>query len=111
MRRATLTPAVTHSLWAQWRRSTTALGSVFGAAWAALTATSFTWREHVAVKRSNGKELSNLDGCSCAPQAGAGARVPMGPTVLEATKDIPATATSATAGRMIALAGGSHAEH
>jgi peptidoglycan/LPS O-acetylase OafA/YrhL len=115
-------------------RPTIVLGSVVGLLGVALTATSFTWREHVTVERANGKELSGLSSRDY-PGARAllnQAKVPklaMRPTVLEAKKDIPETTsdgcisdfdnigvinctygdTSAT--RTIALAGGSHAEH
>src|ERR1700727_2822419 len=113
---------------------TTVLGSVVGLLGVTLTATAFTWREHVNVERASGKELSGL---SSSDYPGARAlvkhlRVPrlrMRPTVLEAQTDYPPSTrdgcisdfkntdvitcsygdTSAT--RTIALAGGSHAEH
>ncbi len=116
------------------RRPTIALGSAVALLGVALTATSFTWREHVTVQRANGKELSGL---SAHDYPGARAltkhvRVPqlaMRPTVLEAKKDVPLSTndgcisdftnpaviscqygdTDAT--RAITLAGGSHAEH
>jgi peptidoglycan/LPS O-acetylase OafA/YrhL len=99
-----------------------------------LTATSFTWREHVAVERASGKELINLSGTDY-PGARAlidHARVPQlpfRPTVLEATDDVPESTNDGcisdfdnasvincsygdpSATRTIALAGGSHAEH
>jgi hypothetical protein len=99
-----------------------------------LTATSFTWRQHVTVLRSAGKELSVLN-----PQDYPGARaltehvrvpaLPMRPTVLEVKQDLPVstrdgcisdfvnpavvtcTYGDVAADRTIALAGGSHAEH
>ncbi len=100
----------------------------------ALTATSFTWREHVAAERANGTELAGLTGGG---YPGARALVdntrvpqlPFRPTVLEAKDDLPqstndgciSTFTNAdvinctygdpSASRTIALAGGSHAEH
>jgi SGNH domain (fused to AT3 domains) len=100
----------------------------------ALTATSFTWREHMTVQRANGKELSGL---STRDYPGARAlvnnarvpKLPMRPTVLEAKDDIPESTTDGcisdfdetdvikctygdkAARRTIALAGGSHAEH
>jgi hypothetical protein len=100
----------------------------------ALTATSFTWREHVIVERANGEELKGL---SASDYPGARAlinqakvpKLPMRPTVLEAKNDLPETTTMGcisdfdstevinctfgdeTASRTIALAGGSHAEH
>jgi peptidoglycan/LPS O-acetylase OafA/YrhL len=116
------------------RRPTIALGSVIALLGVTLTATAFTWREHVTVERASGKELSGL---SAQDYPGARAlikhvRVPklrMRPTVLEAQKDYPpatrdgcisdfsntevinCTYGDHTATRTIALAGGSHAEH
>lgn len=116
------------------RRPTIVLGSVVALLGVALTATSFTWREHVTVLRANGKELSGLSSRDY-PGARAlinNARVPalpMRPTVLEAKDDIPestidgcisdfdnvgiinCTYGDKAATRTIALAGGSHAEH
>ena len=116
------------------RRPTMALGSVVVLLAVALTATSFTWREHVTIERANGKELSGL---SSRDYPGARAllnkakvpKLPMRPTVLEAKNDLPRTTEDGcisdfdnvgvinctygdeTATRTIALAGGSHAEH
>lgn len=116
------------------RRPTIALGSVVALLAVTLTATSFTWREHLVVERASGKELSGL---SAADYPGARAltehvRVPslrMRPTVLEVKEDLPAstrdgcisdfvnpavvncTYGDTDAPRTIALAGGSHAEH
>ncbi|BBX16701.1 acyltransferase family protein [Mycolicibacterium duvalii] len=116
------------------RRPTIVLGSTVALLGVALTATSFTWREHVMVLRANGKELSGL---SARDYPGARAlvdqakvpKLPMRPTVLEADDDIPQTTVDGcisdfdnvtvinctygdrTATRTIALAGGSHAEH
>ncbi len=116
------------------RRPTIVLGSVVALLGVTLTATSFTWREHVTVQRADGKELSGL---SSKDYPGARAllnnakvpNVPMRPTVLEATKDLPestedgcisdfkngdiinCTYGDKNATRTIALAGGSHAEH
>jgi SGNH domain (fused to AT3 domains) len=116
------------------RRPTMALGSVVVLLGVALTATSFTWREHVSDQRAAGNELSGL---SAQDYPGARAlithaRVPtlrMRPTVLEIKGDVPATTTDGCisdfvnaallnctygdvdAPRTIALAGGSHAEH
>ncbi|HET6734898.1 acyltransferase family protein [Mycobacterium sp.] len=132
--RAPAHPAPVVQLRSRLRRPTMVLGSVVALLGVALTATSFTWREHVTVERANGKELSGL---SSRDYPGARAlinkakvpKLPMRPTVLEAKKDIPETTedgcisdfdnigvinctygdTSAT--RTIALAGGSHAEH
>jgi hypothetical protein len=116
------------------RRPTLVLGSIVMLLGVALTATSFTWREHVTVERANGKELSSLS-----PLGYPGARailnnakvplLPMRPTVLEAKSDLPQTTEDGcisdfdnvavinctygdkSASRTIALAGGSHAEH
>jgi hypothetical protein len=118
----------------RWRRPTIVLGSVVTLLGVALTATSFTWREHVTVQRANGKELAGL---SSRDYPGARAllnhakvpKLPMRPTVLEAKDDIPESTTEhcisdfddvtvinctygdKSATRTIALAGGSHAEH
>jgi peptidoglycan/LPS O-acetylase OafA/YrhL len=118
----------------RWRRPTIVLGSVVTLLGVALTATSFTWREHVTVQRANGKELAGL---SAHDYPGARAllnnvkvpKLPMRPTVLEAKEDIPESTTEhcisdfddinvinctygdKSATRTIALAGGSHAEH
>jgi peptidoglycan/LPS O-acetylase OafA/YrhL len=116
------------------RRPTIALGSAVVLLGVTLTATSFTWRQHVTVLRAAGKELSVLN-----PQDYPGARaltehvrvptLPMRPTVLEVKQDIPASTRDGcisdfvnpavvnctygdlAAARTIALAGGSHAEH
>ena len=115
-------------------RPTVALGSAVVLLAVTLTATSFTWRQHVTVLRAAGKELSVLN-----PQDYPGARaltehvrvpaLPMRPTVLEVKQDVPAstrdgcisdfvnpavvncTYGDVAATRTIALAGGSHAEH
>jgi peptidoglycan/LPS O-acetylase OafA/YrhL len=126
------TPAV--PLRARLRRPTIVLGSIVGLLGVTLTATSFTWREHVTVQRANGKELTTL---SARDYPGARAllnhakvpKLPMRPTVLEAKDDLPETTTDGcisdfdnsdvinctfgdkSATRTIALAGGSHAEH
>ncbi|HEX2290431.1 MAG TPA: acyltransferase family protein, partial [Pseudonocardiaceae bacterium] len=128
-------PAVaTTPLRSRLRRPTIALGSVVALLGVALTATSFTWREHVTVQRANGEELAGL---SLRDYPGAMAlmdnvrvpKLPMRPSVLEAKKDLPASTIDGcisdfdnvgvinctygdkTAPRTIALAGGSHAEH
>ena len=127
-------PAVGVPLWTRLRRPTIVLGSTVTLLGVALTATSFTWREHMTVQRANGKELSGL---SSRDYPGARAlvnkvrvpKLPMRPTVLEAEDDIPITTTEGcisdfdntdvikctygdeSATRTIALAGGSHAEH
>jgi hypothetical protein len=115
-------------------RPTMVLGSAVVLLGVTLTATSFTWRQHVTVLRAAGKELSVLN-----PQDYPGARaltehvrvptLPMRPTVLEVKEDVPAstrdgcisdfvnpavvncTYGDVAATRTIALAGGSHAEH
>lgn len=116
------------------RRPTMALGSIVVLLGVTLTATSFTWREHLVIERASGKELSGL---SANDYPGARAlvnhvRVPslrMRPTVLEVQEDLPASTRDGcisdfanpavvnctygddNAPRTIALAGGSHAEH
>ncbi len=116
------------------RRPTIVLGSVVTLLGVTLTATSFTWREHLTIERASGKELSGL---SARDYPGARAllndakvpKLPMRPTVLEAKDDVPQSTHSGcisdfknvdvincTYGnkdsqRTIALAGGSHAEH
>ncbi|MET4432159.1 acyltransferase family protein [Mycolicibacterium sp. 624] len=127
-------PAVAIPLRIRLRRPTIVLGSIVTLLGVALTATSFTWREHMTIQRANGKELSGL---SSRDYPGARAlvnharvpKLPMRPTVLEATDDLPQSTTDkcigdfdnvdvitctygdASAKRTIALAGGSHAEH
>jgi peptidoglycan/LPS O-acetylase OafA/YrhL len=123
---------------APWRqrlgRPTTALGTAVVLLGVALTATSFTWREHVSAARSAGNELLTLN-----PDDYPGARaltlhlrVPTlktRPTPLEIKDDLPASTRDGCisdfvnpavvkctygelgASRTIALAGGSHAEH
>ncbi|MCW2559444.1 MAG: putative acyltransferase [Mycobacterium sp.] len=116
------------------RRPTIVLGSIVTLLGVALTATSFTWREHMTIQRANGKDLSGL---SSRDYPGARAllnnakvpKLPMRPTVLEAKDDLPQSTTDGCIGdfdsvdvinctygdkaatRTIALAGGSHAEH
>ncbi|MDT5140478.1 MAG: hypothetical protein QOD58_4740 [Mycobacterium sp.] len=116
------------------RRPTIVMGSLVMLLGVTLTATSFTWREHLVVERASGKELSGL---SSSDYPGARAlvnhvRVPslrMRPTVLEVKEDLPASTRDGCisdfvnpavvnciygdtdAPRTIALAGGSHAEH
>lgn len=116
------------------RRPTMALGSAIVLLGVTLTATAFSWREHVTVLRAAGKELSGLNAHDYpgARALTAHVRVPtlrMRPTVLEIGQDLPAstrdgcisdfvnpavvncTYGDAAAARTIALAGGSHAEH
>jgi peptidoglycan/LPS O-acetylase OafA/YrhL len=115
-------------------RPTMVLGSAVVLLGVTLTATSFTWRQHVTVLRAAGKELSVLN-----PQDYPGARaltehvrvptLPTRPSVLEVKQDLPASTRDGcisdfvnpavvnctygdmAATRTIALAGGSHAEH
>jgi peptidoglycan/LPS O-acetylase OafA/YrhL len=126
--------AATVPLRVRLRRPTIVLGSIVTLLGVALTATSFTWREHMTIQRANGKDLAGL---SSRDYPGARAllnnakvpKLPMRPTVLEAKDDLPestldgcigdfdavdvinCTYGDKTATRTIALAGGSHAEH
>ncbi|OBF74812.1 acetyltransferase [Mycobacterium sp. 852002-51613_SCH5001154] len=127
-------PAPAPAWLARLPRPTMALGTAIVLLGATLTATSFTWRQHVTVLRAAGKELSVLN-----PQDYPGARaltervrvpaLPMRPSVLEVKEDLPSstrdgcisdfvnpavvvcTYGDVAADRTIALAGGSHAEH
>jgi peptidoglycan/LPS O-acetylase OafA/YrhL len=116
------------------RRPTIVLGSIVAALGVALTATSFTWREHILVQRANAEGLGTLESVD---YPGAHALLdnapvpdaPMRPTVLEAKEDLPETTVDGcisdfesvevitcsygdqSATHTIALAGGSHAEH
>lgn len=131
---ATTKAAVVIPLRTRLRRPTIVLGSIVTLLGVALTATSFTWREHMTIQRANGKELSGL---SSRDYPGARAlinhvrvpKLPMRPTVLEAKDDVPISTTQGcisdfagvdiinctygdeSATHTIALAGGSHAEH
>ena len=128
-------PSVRIPLRTRLRRPTIALGSVVALLGVALTATSFTWREHVLMQSANAVALTVLpardypgahallDNAKVPPD------VPMRPTVLEAKNDLPETTEDGcisdfdnvgvincdygdkSATRTIALAGGSHAEH
>ena len=49
------------------RRPTIVLGSMVALLGVALTATSFTWREHVTVQRANGKELGRPQPAATTP--------------------------------------------
>ncbi|MCP9276531.1 acyltransferase family protein [Mycolicibacterium arenosum] len=127
-------PAVTVPLRVRLRRPTIVLGSIVTLLGVALTATSFTWREHMTVQRANGKELSGLSsrdypGARALVNQARVPKLPMRPTVLEAADDLPQSTIdkcisnfadpslrkcsygSVAATRTIALAGGSHAEH
>ena len=117
------------------RRPTIVLGSIVTLLGVALTATSFTWREHMTVQRANGKELSGplvarLPRRARADQQRQGAqaadaphrargqgRPPGAPPTHGCISDfdnvdvINCTYGDKSATRTIALAGGSHAEH
>ncbi|BBZ75807.1 acyltransferase [Mycolicibacterium anyangense] len=116
------------------RRPTIALGTSVVLLGVALTATSFTWREHVTVQRASGKELAALStdsypGARALTEHARVPQLPMRPTVLEAQNDLPKSTSDGcisdfdnvgiinctygdtSAPRTIALAGGSHAEH
>jgi hypothetical protein len=91
------------------RRRTMVLGSTVALLGVALTATSFTWREHVTLQRANGNGLEHvtpqrangngLAALSTQDYPGARAllnnakvaKLPMRPTVLEAKQDLPET--------------------
>ena len=119
---------------ARLRRPTIAMGSVVVLLGVTLTATSFTWREHVTEVRAAGKELSGLSavdypGARALTDHVRVATLRMRPTVLEVKSDLPVstrdgcisdfvnpalvncTYGDTDASRTIALAGGSHAEH
>jgi len=128
-------PAVSRVSWRRrLRRPTMVLGSTVALLGVALTATSFTWREHVTLERASGKELSGLNsrdypGARALLENIRVPKLPMRPTVLEAAKDLPESTIDGCisdfkngdiincvygdpeATRTIALAGGSHAEH
>ncbi|WP_156687078.1 acyltransferase family protein [Mycobacterium sp. Marseille-P9652] len=116
------------------RRPTMALGAAVVLLGVTLTATSFTWRQHVTVLRAAGKELSVLNmqdypGARALTEHARVPALPMRPTVLEVKQDLPrstrdgcisdfvnpavvnCTYGDPAAARTIALAGGSHAEH
>ena len=125
----------TASSWgARLRRPATVGGTVVVLLGVALTASAFSWRDHVAHQRASGNELATLsaDGYPGARALVNGARVPQlpfRPTVLEAGDDIPKSTSDGcisdfdnvgiinctygdiNATRTVALAGGSHAEH
>ncbi|MGV0793978.1 acyltransferase family protein [Mycolicibacterium sp. XJ1819] len=116
------------------RRATAALGCFVALLAVALTAASVTWRGHVDAVRADGTELQTLaardypGGRALIDQLRV-AQLPVRPTVLEATAEVPATTVDGCitdfagthvircvygdpeAPRTIALAGGSHAEH
>ena len=127
-------PIIAVPLRTRLRRPTIVLGSIVTLLGVALTATSFTWREHMTIQRANGKELSGLSsrdypGARALVNQARVPKLPMRPTVLEATDDLPQSTTDKCIGdfdevnvitctygdqsatRTIALAGGSHAEH
>ena len=132
---ADIGPSVRIPLHTRLRRPTIALGSVVVLLGVALTATSFTWREHVLVQSANAETLTATGSARLsrrariARQREGAPHVPMRPTVLEAKEDLPETTEDGcisdfdnvdvincaygdkSATRTIALAGGSHAEH
>jgi peptidoglycan/LPS O-acetylase OafA/YrhL len=131
---STVSAGSTLPLRSRLRRPTIVLGSTVALLGVALTATSFTWREHVTVLRANGKELSGLSsrdypGARALTKNARVPKLPMRPTIYEAKNDVPQSTTDGciadfktvnvinctygdkSATRTIALAGGSHAEH
>jgi peptidoglycan/LPS O-acetylase OafA/YrhL len=136
--RSTTTPEVGPSVKmprrSRLRRPTITLGSVVVLLGVALTATSFTWREHLLLQSANAAELTTLDpheypGAHALLEKAPVPAAPMRPTVLEAKKDLPETTEDGCisdfdnvdviscaygdqyATHTIAVAGGSHAEH
>ena len=127
-------PSVKIPLRTRLRRPTIVLGSIVAGLAVALTATSFTWREHILVQKASAESLGMLESVD---YPGAHALLdnapvpdaPMRPTVLEAKEDLPETTVDGcisdfanvdviscsygdqSATHTIALAGGSHAEH
>jgi peptidoglycan/LPS O-acetylase OafA/YrhL len=127
-------PSVKIPLRTRLRRPTIVLGSIVAGLAVALTATSFTWREHILVQKASAESLGMLESVD---YPGAHALLdnapvpdaPMRPTVLEAKEDLPETTVDScisdfanvdviscsygdqSATHTIALAGGSHAEH
>jgi peptidoglycan/LPS O-acetylase OafA/YrhL len=127
-------PSVKIPLHTRLRRPTIVLGSIVAALGVALTATSFTWREHILVQRANAEDLGTLEsleypGAHALLENAPVPNAPMRPTVLEAKEDLPETTVDGcisdfdsvgvitcsygdqSATHTIALAGGSHAEH
>ena len=118
-----------------WRlQPTFAVRSVVALLAVALMTTSFGWREHVTIQRASGHELLQLPardypGARALVDQARVPALPMRPSVMEATDDLPATTKDKCisdflnpavinciygdpdAMRTIALAGGSHAEH
>ncbi|MCV7282800.1 acyltransferase [Mycolicibacterium flavescens] len=116
------------------RYGAVALGGVVALLAVALVVSSLAWRGHVEGIRANGVELQTLSsrdypGARALLENSRVPRLPMRPSVLEATDDLPATTIDgcitdfasvevircvygdASAARTIALAGGSHSEH
>ena len=132
---ADIGPSVRIPLHTRLRRPTIALGTVVALLGVALTATSFSWREHVLMQSANAQTLTGLvsrdypGAHALLDNAEVPPNVPMRPTVLEAKQDLPETTEDGcisdfanvsvincaygdkSATRTIALAGGSHAEH
>ncbi|OBG90954.1 acetyltransferase [Mycobacterium sp. E136] len=115
-------------------RAPRVLGGVIAVLALGLTVASVGWRHHLDSIRDNGNELENLSdrdypGARALLDNVKVAKLPMRPTILEASEDLPATTVEGcitdfastdvircaygdpTAARTIALAGGSHAEH
>jgi hypothetical protein len=132
--RASATRPRTVSLRRGLPRPTILLGSFVALLAVALTATSFTWREHVIVQRASAKGLVGLStkdypGALALTSGANPQKLPIRPTVLEAKTDLPETTRDGctsdfgdqqihtcvygdkNATRTIAMAGGSHAEH
>ena len=127
-------PSVKIPLRTRLRRPTIVLGSIVAGLAVALTATSFTWREHILVQKANAESLGMLEsvdypGAHALLDKAPVPDAPMRPTVLEAKEDLPETTVDGcisdfasvdviscsygdqSATHTIALAGGSHAEH
>ena len=127
-------PSVKIPLRTRLRRPTIVLGSIVAGLAVALTATSFTWREHILVQKANAESLGMLEsvdypGAHALLDKAPVPDAPMRPTVLEAKEDLPETTVDScisdfasvdviscsygdqSATHTIALAGGSHAEH
>jgi peptidoglycan/LPS O-acetylase OafA/YrhL len=113
---------------------TVVVTSVVAVATAGLMVTSFGWQRHVELVRAGGSELTTLPvrdypGARALIDKLRVAKLPMRPSVLEASEDRPATSVDGcitdflstdlitceygdrSANRTIALAGGSHSEH
>lgn len=126
--------AAATSRWAWLRRPAAVGGTAIALLAVALVTTSFAWRDHMATQRANGQELLALSptgypGARALVDDARVPRLPFRPTVLEAADDVPKSTSDGcisdfdnvgiincsygdlSAGRTVALAGGSHAEH